>query len=276
MYLYYNNSLVEDLHLNPFCQGFQYGYGVFETILLAQGIPCFVNEHYERMQKACGVLGLDMNIAMDSVRQQAKKLSQAQLITEGRIKLICFRDIEGVSMAMTLTPFQRELYLEKKAVTLGVSKIRRNPSSPMCFIKSLNYAENILAHETVKRSGYQEALFLNNNQKLCEAAMSNIFWVKNNTVYTPDIGCGLLDGITRGQIIEVCHRLNIKVLQGSYGLEELLQADEVFATNSLRGVIPISQVDNTAYNISQYKLVRLLNVEYSKLIEQEIKSLSNV
>ncbi|MDF2891820.1 MAG: 4-amino-4-deoxychorismate lyase [Clostridia bacterium] len=271
MHFYYNDQLTEEVFLQPSCQGFQYGYGVFETILINNGIPCFVDMHYQRMVKGCYKLGLKLDLDMDKIYSRAIKLVEVLNITHGRLKLICFRDANRDSTLMTLSPYHREASYLEKGISLWISSIKRNPYSPICHIKSLNYMENILAKEEAKEQSYDEALFLNVHNKLCEGAVSNIFWVKDNRIYTPEIESGILAGITRGHIIEICSALKLKLEEGSYELAELLNADEAFVTNSLMGITPVGKVDKIIYNISGYKNTNMIYDAYKKLIDNEIR-----
>ena len=272
MVIYYNDRLIKEACLKPTSQGFQFGYGVFETILINKGSPCFVNMHYERLKKGCSKLGLGLNLDIEAIYTQAIKLSEACDITEGRLKLICFRDADADAAIMTLSDYKLEESTIQKGITLGISSIMRNPHSPMCYIKSLNYAENILAKAEAKSQGYDEALFLNVYSKLCEGAVSNIFWIKANVIYTPEISSGILEGITRRQVVDICNILELRLKEGSYDLAELLSADEVFVTNSLMGIMPVCRVGNTIYNISEYKITKKINNEYQKLVENEINN----
>jgi 4-amino-4-deoxychorismate lyase len=270
MHIYYNNNLIEEPYLQPTCSGFQFGYGVFETILVSKGLPCFVDLHYQRLQRGCSRLGLELNLDAETMRNQANRLAEVQNIESGRLKLICFRDTNQDSTMMTLYPYKMEEAYSQEGMSLRTSSIKRNSHSPLSYIKSLNYTENILAKEEAKSQGYHEALFLNTNNKLCEGAVSNIFWVKHNKLYTPELSCGILDGITRGQVIKICHDMNIGLEEGTFNIEELLQAEEVFITNSLMGIMPVSKVDNTNYNIAHYETTKKLYNEYIKLTKEEV------
>lgn len=270
MVIYYNDKIINEVCLNATSQGFQFGYGVFETILISKGIPCFVDMHYERLRAGCSKLGLALKLDIEAIYAQGVKLSEVCNITEGRLKLICFRDADADSSIMTISTYKQEASTIEQGLSIGISSIMRNPHSPMCYLKSLNYAENILAKGSAKSQGYDEALFLNGYGKLCEGAVSNIFWMKANILYTPEISCGILEGITRRQILDICSILDIILKEGSYDLAELLTADEVFATNSLMGIMPVCRVDNTTYNIYEYKITKKINIEYQRLLEREI------
>lgn len=266
MKIYYNDKLTETGSMEFMCHGFQFGYGVFETILVKEGLPCFIDKHYERLLKACSRLGLELKTDINTIFAQASKLAEMQNITDGRLKIICFRDLNIDSTLVTLSEYHSEAIHIEKGISIQTSSIKRNPFSPFCYIKSLNYAENIIAKAEAKSQGYDEALFLNVNNQVCEGAVSNIFWIKGDIVHTPELSCGLLDGITRNQVIDICSKLGYNLLKGKYALPEIMQADEVFVTNSLLGIMPVHKVDNIFYNISDYKVTYKIKEEYLRLI----------
>ncbi|OGO77814.1 MAG: hypothetical protein A2Y23_15155 [Clostridiales bacterium GWB2_37_7] len=264
MYIYYNEKLIKEVCLQPTCHGFQFGYGLFETILVKEGLPCFIDMHHQRLLKGCSQLGLKFKLNVETVTAQAIKLAEVCNITEGRLKLICFRDVGCDSTMMILSSYKLEEETLQKGISLEVSRFMRNPHSPICYMKSLNYIENMLAKEDAKAHGYDEALFLNIYSKICEGAVSNIFWIKDNTLYTPEIGCGLLEGITRRQVKDICGGIGLCLKEDCFDLEVLLQAEEVFVTNSLMGIMPVYKVDNTIYKVSDYRLTTKIQIKYNE------------
>lgn len=271
MHIYYNDEITNAACLQATSPGFQFGYGLFETILISKGLPCFLDLHYHRLVKGCSKLGLKLSLNIETIYIQAIKLSETHKITEGRLKLICFRDTNRDSTIMTLSEYKLEESYLQKGISLGISSIKRNPHSPLCYLKSLNYTENIMAKEEAKYLGYDEALFLNINNKLCEGAVSNIFWVKSNVIYTPEASCGLLEGVTRGQVMELCDIAGIRLIQGSYELTELFQAEEIFVTNALMGIISVCRVGDARFDITENNITKQIRNEYEKLVGQQIQ-----
>ena len=270
MYIYYNGEFMAKGIIKHTAAGFQYGHGVFETILVRQGVPCFFEMHFERLTKASDSLGLKLELSVDEMQQQAVKLASLCSTQEGRLKIISFRDEDKDALMMTISHYQREERKYEQGYSLMTSSIRRNPYSPLCYLKSLNYMESILAKEEAKQQGYDEALLMNVHGKLCEGSMSNLFWFRGDTLFTPEVSCGLLKGITRKQVMEICHRLSIKLRQGTYTLSDLENADEVFVTNSLMGIMPVGSVDNIIYNKNDRDCTQTIVNEYNKLLEAYI------
>lgn len=166
---------------------------------------------------------------------------------------------------MTLLPYSLGQTVKEKGYSLKLSRSKRNPHSALVYIKSLNYTENILEREAAMVEGYDDALFLNTAGKLCESTTANIFWIKDRCIYTPDTSCGILEGVTRAQVIELCKHQGFELKLGGYELQELLQAEEVFITNSLIGILPVSRIDQHAFDVTNNIITKALQKEFAIL-----------
>lgn len=110
---------------------------------------------------------------------------------------------------------------------------------------------------------------MNTQNQLCEGAVSNLFWVQGGTLYTPAVESGLLQGIVRDKVLTLAVRLNMTVMTGLYGLKDLLSAEEVFVTNSIMGVMPVTRVNSKQYSFGNELTKRIMD-GYHQLIEDEI------
>lgn len=229
--------------VTPFSEGEMYGIGVFETILIKDGVAVFLEEHYNRCLKGCQVLGISFNLAYSSYKKQVEKYIERYPRKNYAMRVTVSKRSYNYDLMISSReiPYQKETY--QKGYTLKVSNIFRNPSSPIVGVKSLNYSENLMALRSVREEGYNEVLFLNYKGEVCEGAVSNIFFKKDGVIKTPSVECGLLPGIMRARVMEELKAKNIIVEEGSYSLEELLDADEVFLTNSLMGQMPVVGIE---------------------------------
>ena len=116
-------------------------------------------------------------------------------------------------------------------------------------------AENNLEKEAAVKKGFDEANFLNTHDQVAEGCGSNDFWVKDGNVDTPSLHCGILEGTARARIIKKCAALQIPFQEGAYALEELLRADEVFVTNALMDVMPVSLLEERHLDLGAYQVV---------------------
>lgn len=219
-------------------EGLFFGRGIFETIL-CKDRPIFLNEHLERLKKSMKELGL-LPLEEDMLREYLDKLyikDKALKITVTPLNIIITqRDI----------PYKEEDY--NRGMKLTISKVRRNSTSRLCYIKSTCYIENLIEKENAKKKGFDDVIFLNENGYVTETSCANIFIVKNNEMFTPKLTDGLLDGIMRRKIIE-----NFKVQEKSITLEELEKADEVIITNSLMGVMSVKNIDDVRYESENFR-----------------------
>jgi branched-chain amino acid aminotransferase len=126
---------------------------------------------------------------------------------------------------------------------ITASVIRNHPNAISPRVKSLNYLNNILARIEAADAGVSEAIMLNHEGNVAECTADNIFIVRNGTVGTPTITDGILEGITRNTIIEICARLGVPCHEKTLQRHDLYIADECFLTGSAAEVVPIVKID---------------------------------
>lgn len=232
-------------------EGIFFGKGVFETILFLEK-PIFLKEHIERLKNGMKELGLEEleeemlldYISLNFIKNKAVKI----LVTPQNI-IITEREI----------PYIEEDYIQGSSLKL--SKVRRNSTSMLCYIKSTNYIENIIEKNKAKEDGFKDVLFLNENGYLSETSCANIFIVKNNEIYTPKVSCGLLNGIIRMWVVK-----NFPVIETELTLDDLKNADEVFLTNSLMGIMKVKKFEDIEYKNN--KIIENVQLAYQEVIQK--------
>jgi len=235
-------------------RGFLYGDGAFETMRSYNGRIFRLEGHLRRLSRGLKLMSISPPYDVDKLCSLVLRTLEANKLKNAYIKIIVTRgrgpagiDIKRGAIPTTiiytkpLSKFPTPLYEE--GVKLGIAKISRNENSYTAQLKSLNYVDNILARHNTRLSGYDEALFLNSRKMVAEAATSNIFIVKNGRVITPPERAGLLPGITRKAVIELASKyLYNKVKEGNISLRVLESADEIFLTNSVLELFPVTVV----------------------------------
>lgn len=218
-------------------EGLFFGKGVFETILWKDR-PVLLDEHLERLKESMVEINL-LPLEEKELREYLSKLN-----------------IENKAVKITVTPLsiiitEREInYKEEdynKGMKLTISKVRRNSTSRLCYIKSTCYIENLIEKENAKKSGYDDVIFLNENGYVTETSCANIFIVKNKEIFTPKLEDGLLGGIIRAEIIK-----EFKVNEKSITIEDLIQSEEVIITNSLMRAMSIREIDEIKYGSDKF------------------------
>lgn len=244
--------------ITPFSNGFMYGFGVFETIRVRNHDALFLAQHYKRLNHACSVLSLEMTYSRAELGETIGKMIGMNAVADGFVKIVCSRGAQAKTDIIILTGTK----VYKKEYDIGLklclAASRRNEYSKLVGVKCMNYAENIMEKECALSRGFEEALFLNTSNQVAEGCVSNIFWVKEGTVYTPSSACGILKGTARQRVIGRCKDLGIPIHEGRYALHELYDADELFVTNSLMEIMPVRLLDDRPFDLKKYEVVPLL------------------
>ena len=228
--------------------GVQFGFSIFETFLVGSGCRIFLLErHADRLFRSLKHFNIALAADKDEFRQSAENYARASA-SEGkvlRVTVTAGSKHKGIEPAVLFSqrdnPYGDESY--KRGLSLTLADFRRNETSPLVMHKTGNYLENYAAYSAASAKGYDDALFLNSKNEITETTKSNIFFVSQGVLHTPETGCGLLPGIIRGWVIEKAASLGISCAEGRYTLEELLGSDEVFATNSVMGIMPVACVN---------------------------------
>lgn len=217
-------------------EGYSFGLGLFETILLYKGKPVFLNEHLARINKSIVDLGLNIDkLERDEVFQYLNNKN----ILEYEVLKIVLSEKNRLFLKREYTYTEKDY---QRAFSLNISEVRRNESSIFTFHKTLNYGDNILEKRKSKKLGYDEPIFLNSKNQITEGATNNIFVVVGDKIYTPKLSCGLLNGIVREYIIS-----NYDIIESEIDLEFLDNADEIFLTNSLFGIMPVNNLEKKVF-----------------------------
>ncbi|CZQ93321.1 aminotransferase class IV [Trichococcus ilyis] len=246
--------------VSPLSPGFMYGYGVFETIRVSGSKAVFLDQHYRRMVQSLSVMGMTCPYGEEALNGIIGELLALNGVDAGFVKIVCSKPTpkkqphqEADILILSGTKTYKAEYATGLKVCLAEAK--RNEFSKLVGIKSLNYAENILEKEAATKRGFDEAVFLNTHGHVAEGCVANVFWVKDGVVYTPSLDCGILEGTARARVIQLCAELRIPVREGVYGLDELLGADEVFLTNALMDVMPVSLLEDRRFDLGAYQTV---------------------
>lgn len=249
--VYLNGELVPKAQalISPFDRGFLYGDGFFETTRITGGAAVFLERHLRRLAGSCAEAGFGRPLDTPALADGVRALVAANDVEEGYLRITVSRGPHAGGLAKLATDAPTVLIearpmdlppLDAPApIVLRRSAHLRDEHSPIVRHKSLSYQHNILALAEARAAGADEVYFLNGLGHLTEGAITNLFFVRAGTVCTADVVCGLLPGVTRDVVLEICESESIGACTGVYTEQDLLSADEVFCTNSLRGVVGV-------------------------------------
>jgi branched-chain amino acid aminotransferase group I len=279
--IYLNGSLIprDQARISPLDYGFLYGFGLFETMRAYNGRIFRIESHLERLEYAVGVLALQINVsdlkgaAQDTVA--ANQLQDARVritVSAGEGEMVpdpatCIKPTVMI-IAGPYKPYPEQVY--NRGFTVSVSSIRRNSKSPVAMLKSMNYMESMLAKREAKSSGFDETILLNEKGLLAEASMSNIFIVSGGILRTPGQESGILPGITRSIVLTLASQCGIDAVEHDIESDVLFHADEVFLTNSLIEIMPVTGVQSKPVgNGEPGQVTRRLMEAYKSLVIAE-------
>lgn len=229
-----NNKVSFDSELAKF------GIGLFETIKVYQGKSLFLREHLDRLYNSLDKLNIPIVITKEKLKKEI--IEYVKELDYKAFRVTVFSD--GYNFALREIPYKEKDY--EKGYKLKIAPLKRG-YSPLYFHKHVNYFENIYAKRQVLKKGYDEALFINMDNKVMEGSMSNIFFIKGNKIITPKKEIGLLPGIIRQKVIEIADNLKLDLIEKEIDLKELKEFDFPFITNSLMDLMPVKEIEEIKY-----------------------------
>ena len=278
--IYINGEYVRESEakISVFDHGFLYGDGVFENMRAYNGVVFKLDNHLKLLYESAKGIALHIPIEITELKKDILETLRVNKLKDAFIKVIVTRgcgglsiDIEKSAKPNIIIIAKEKRFFPKEAIEKGIKVItastRRIP--PNCFsvnIKSLNCLNNIIAKLEAQPFNVSEVIMLDLNGFVSEFSNGNLFYVKNNILYTPT-SKNSLPGVTRETVINIARELGYKVVEDNIILHELYNADEIFLTNASSGIIPVVEVDKrkisngkpgiiTKKIISEYILVR--------------------
>ncbi|MEM9589453.1 MAG: branched-chain-amino-acid transaminase [Planctomycetota bacterium] len=245
----------DDAKISVYDHGLLYGDGVFEGMRIYSGKVFRLTAHLDRLYESARAIALTIPITTEKMADDVNETVAKNGLTEGYIRLVVTRggnqlgldpfrcsDPQIIIIADTITLYPQEYYTDGLDLVTA-STIRNHPGALDPRIKSLNYLNNIMAKVEGLRAGCIEALMLNHKGEVAECTGDNIFAVKNGQLKTPPIDAGILEGITRGAVIDLAEQQGITVSQSPMTRHDIYTADECFLTGSAAEVIPAVKLD---------------------------------
>ena len=238
-----------------------YGTGVFEGIRAywsetAQELFLLrPREHYQRWKQNCGILHIDVPFTPDELCEITAELARRNAFhTDVYIRPLAYKSAERIGVSfddqdnffIAVVPYGEYLHSEN-GLHAGVSSWRRiedNAIPPRAKISGA-YANSALASDDAHRSGFDEAILLNESGHVTEGATCNLFMLRKGRLITPAVTDNILEGITRDSIMELAaHELGIETVARPIARSELYVCDELFLTGTAVGVAPVVRVDH--------------------------------
>ncbi len=206
--------------------GFLFGIGFFETILILDG-PCFLSDHVKRINASLEAFGIERRLTETCLSQLIRSNSWRNTVLK-----IVISEANAIAITRSI-PYTEKHY--EDGFSLTQSAVTKSTHSAFVAHKSLNYGENIWALKAAKNEGYNDCLFSNEFGNITESTLANLFIIEDGQLITPPLSDGLLPGIIRSKIID-----NFNVKQEAITPERILKCEGAFLTNSVVGVIRVN------------------------------------
>lgn len=238
--------------------GLLYGMGLFETFRTYRGEPFLLERHLRRLTDSCKMLGITYTPDPERIREWILRVMSANELQDAYVRYTVTAGVEALGLPAgdytnptellyikPLPELPDSLYKQGKALQLLVTP--RNTPETAVRLKSLHYMNNIMAKRELQSYSdavrlQAEGLMLTENGDLAEGIVSNIFFIKDGKLYTPDVETGILPGITRAFVLELADDLGIPAEEGRYTWDVLTLADEIFTTGSVQELVPVTSL----------------------------------
>ncbi|WP_240377865.1 aminodeoxychorismate lyase [Bacillus piscicola] len=276
MYVYIDGDIEEAgaARLSVFEHGFMYGLGLFETFRIYNGHPFLLDDHFRRLEEGLREMNVSWVYDRQQVLEQVESLRKANAWDNAYVR---YNVAAGTGMlgltaneytAPTIVIYMKPLppaEEERTVVKTGrLLTIPRNTPETSKRLKSHHFLNNIAGKREAGDNPEVEGLFLNEAGKLAEGVVSNLFWVKDDTLYTPALDTGILAGVTRAFVLQAAEKHSVYIREGHFDAAHLYHADEVFVTNSIQEIVPFSAVDEHTFRNNCHSITALLQKEYAK------------
>ncbi len=268
------NGVIQDsdLQLTVSNRSFLYGDAIFETLKIVNNKILFFEDHYFRLMSSMRIVRMEipMTFTMEYLEEQILKLLDAlNFRNAARVRFTVFRNEGGfylpsdnsISFVIQATELENIRYkIPKIQFEVDLYKDFIVPSQLLSTLKTANKITHVMASIFAKENQLDSALLINETKNVIEAANGNLFMFTGNKLITPPISEGCLNGIMRKQIMAIANQLDlIEVIEAAISPFDLQKADELFITNVIIGIQPI-----TKYRKKEFE-VRLANQLLEKM-----------
>lgn len=258
MKIYLQDQIVDEsgAQVSIFNRGYLFGEGLFETFRSYKKSIPFLDRHLKRMEWEATYIGIPFPHPKQ-IGEAVYQTLAANGLEDARIKIILSSqngntmrpvaptDQSVPHLVITCEPLNLPSVAEyARGYAVIVLHSVQADTPPFSSLKSISWLSKIMARREIDEKKSQDGILLNSHHHVCETTTANLFWVKNNKLYTPEADLGLLKGVTRELVMELCNAHDISVTEGVITADNLKKADEIFMTNSLLEIMPVTKIDD--------------------------------
>ena len=244
-----------DAKISVYDHGLLYGDGIFEGIRVYAGRIFRAEAHLKRLYDSAKAIRLAIPLSPADFLAAIEETVRANNLTDCYIRAVVTRGVgflgidpnkcsnpSVIIIADQIHVYPKETY-DKGIAVITAATIRTHPAALSPRVKSLNYLNNILARIEANDAGVPEAIMLNSAGNVAEGTVQNIFIVRDGKVFTPTVVDGILEGVTRQTMLDLCLKLNVPHEERTLQKHDLYVADECFLTGTGAEVMPVTKID---------------------------------
>lgn len=217
----------------------KFGIGLFETMKIENGIFVHLDMHLDRIFKSIKDLNLDINEERNNIKAILLRYVKEEKIQNKALRLTLFD--EGYNISTRDILYDKSLY--NKGFRLIEAPTKRG-NNILYKHKTTNYFENIYMKKYALKNGFDDTLFLDCEERILECSMSNIFFIKDRQIYTPNKELPILNGIMKKRIKALCVELRINMIETDIKITEIDKFDFCFISNSLMGIMKVTHIND--------------------------------
>jgi aminodeoxychorismate lyase len=246
--------------IGPENRGLRYGDGLFETIKISNGKLVFEDDHFARLWKGLKVLQFDIpkHFSPDNLQEQILALAaKNNHLVSARIRLNVFRGDGGLYDAVNHAPNyfiqswqlpENNGNLNSNGLVLGIYAEAKKTYDILSNLKHNNYLPYVMGALHAKKEKWNDAIILNSANRICDTTIANIFIIKDEIIYTPSLTEACVAGVMRNYIVRNSKSSGFELIEKELTQEDVLNADEVFITNTIRNIQWVQSINNKIYS----------------------------
>jgi len=280
--VFLNNKLID---IDKACisvtdSGFLYGAGLFETMRSHNGVVFALKDHLDRLFASADVLSINNPYDREYITEAITKLLHSNKLTDARLRLTLTngpmteseekRKSTLLITAVKFRSYPPEYY--KKGVMVVLCPFKQNPIDPASGRKTTSYFSRMIALNLAHQKRAAEAIWFTLDNRLAEGCISNVFLVKDSVLYTPPINTPVLPGVARKTVCRLALEDSIKLTEKDLSIDDILGADEIFMTNVIMQVMPITKVEKHTVGDGQVgPIAKKLHKSFEELVKKECR-----
>jgi aminodeoxychorismate lyase len=261
-FVYLNNKFIDkkNAKISIEDRGFLFGDGVFETCKIVNRKIVNFNSHLKRLEE--GLKKLKINFAVNNLADISHQLIKKNKAENSLLKIVISRG-EGSFGYLPKENIKPTILIQNLALRETPKKINLSVSSNFLYsknnAKTLNSLAYVLTKIEAKEKGFFDLVLLNSNNYICETSSANIFWIKDNQIFTPDEKLPMIKGVVRDFLLK---NKQLKIKKVKAKISDLAGADEIFLTNSSFFILPINSFNNKKLSTKISKKLQKLDEKY--------------